>query len=62
MNNKNDTEIINKSLELNNDNLIQDFVFICYFIGNDFLPKIPSIDIIFNEKIFNGIELLINNL
>ena len=61
MNNKNDTEIINKSLELNNDNLIQDFVFICYFIGNDFLPKIPSIDIIFNEKIFNGIELLINS-
>jgi 5'-3' exonuclease len=52
-------EITNK-LQVNikpkiND-IINDFIFICYFIGNDFLPHIPSINI--KNK---GLEILINN-
>jgi len=29
----------------NKTNIINDFIFICYFLGNDFIPHIPSIDI-----------------
>ena len=36
--------------------IINDFIFMCYFLGNDFLPHIPSLDIQ-NE----GIEYLIKN-
>lgn len=28
-----------------NNNFINDYIFICYFLGNDFLPHLPSIDI-----------------
>ena len=27
------------------DNLINDFIFICYLLGNDFLPHLPALDI-----------------
>ena len=30
---------------LNKNNVINDFIFICYFLGNDFIPHLPSIDI-----------------
>jgi len=30
---------------LNDSNLINDFIFLCYFLGNDFLPHITAIDI-----------------
>ena len=49
---------INKNV-LNNiieDNLIRDFIFMCYLLGNDFLPHIPSLDIY-----GDGIEYLIIN-
>jgi 5'-3' exonuclease len=36
-------------------NLINDFIFMCYFLGNDFLPHIPSLNI-YNE----GIKYLIS--
>jgi 5'-3' exonuclease len=32
-------------LILNKDNIICDFIFICYLLGNDFLPHIASLDI-----------------
>jgi 5'-3' exoribonuclease 2 len=41
---------------LDNKRIINDFIFMCYFLGNDFLPHIPSLDI-HND----GIEYLIIN-
>ena len=29
----------------NLDNLIDDYIFVCYFLGNDFLPHIPGLDL-----------------
>ena len=43
-------------MELNQDKLIADFIFLCYFLGNDFLPHLPSLDI---HK--DGIEYLIKS-
>lgn len=51
----NDVEI-----KLDMKSIIRDFVFICYFLGNDFLPHIPSIDIrCYNKNITNGLDLLL---
>ena len=36
-------------------NFKNDFIFICYFLGNDFIPHIPSIDI---KK--EGMDIIIN--
>jgi 5'-3' exonuclease len=44
----------NSYKELDDKKLIDDFIFMCYFLGNDFLPHIPSLDIQ-----HNGIETLI---
>jgi len=43
-------------MNLNQDKLIADFIFLCYFLGNDFLPHLPSLDI---HK--DGIEYLIKS-
>jgi 5'-3' exonuclease len=50
---------IDISYDVNNlstENLINDFIFICYFLGNDFLPHILSLEIY-----ENGIEILLIN-
>lgn len=38
-------KIINGKFKFNLDRIINDFVFICYLLGNDFLPHLPSLDI-----------------
>ena len=50
-----------KDLKLNitfeitdNDSLIQDYILVCFLLGNDFLPKINSLDIISN----NGLNVI----
>lgn len=37
------------------DNIINDIIFVCYLLGNDFIPHVPSIDI---KK--NGMEMLLD--
>jgi 5'-3' exonuclease len=44
------------SFELDEIKVVNDFIFMCYFLGNDFLPHIPSLNIH-----HNGIENLIIN-
>ncbi|KAK3229600.1 hypothetical protein Dsin_001481 [Dipteronia sinensis] len=40
-----DMKIPSSTVEANLERLIDDFVFMCIFVGNDFLPQIPSLDI-----------------
>ena len=44
-----------KIISIDKNRVINDFIFICYFLGNDFLPHILSLDI--NK---NGIEYIID--
>ncbi len=46
---------IDTDLELDKQHIIKDFIFMCYLLGNDFLPHIHSIDIY-----DNGLDLLID--
>lgn len=40
---------------INND-FVNDYIFVCFFLGNDFLPHLPSIDID-----IHGLEILLNS-
>jgi 5'-3' exonuclease len=42
-------------LNINNQRFINDFIFLCYLLGNDFLPHLPSINI---KK--NGLNFLLD--
>lgn len=49
-------EVYNSGLSKNiPDDLINDIIFVCYFLGNDFLPHVPTIDI---KK--DGLDMLID--
>lgn len=49
-------ELKTNEIKLDNNRLINDFIFLCYLLGNDFLPHLPSLDI---HK--DGIEYLIRS-
>lgn len=49
-----------KKKKFSSKQIIQDFIFICYFLGNDFLPHISSIDIKSYDIKMNGIDMLIS--
>jgi 5'-3' exonuclease len=50
-------ELVERNLD--KEFIIRDFIFICYFLGNDFLPHVPSIDIkCYDKKCVNGLDLL----
>ncbi|GLT95495.1 hypothetical protein SLE2022_131750 [Rubroshorea leprosula] len=42
---KHDMEILDQAVKGDLERFVDDFVFICLFVGNDFLPQLPSLEI-----------------
>jgi hypothetical protein len=48
-----------KEMTIYKDNIIQDYIFLGFFLGNDFLPSLPSINLSIKKYNLNGLEILV---
>jgi 5'-3' exonuclease len=52
---------LTNNINLDKTNVINDFIFICYLMGNDFLPHIPALDI-YNNAIDKLLECYVDTV